>query len=374
VPRLSALAALWVAAWLFCIFPSGARRRYLVHLLYHNLIVHVVVRLDVLQKLLRSVGFHVNQLLCPAERPVSEFRLLVPDVALAVLVSAGAAFAHADDADAVAIAPNTAAGTTDDVASSDDSVASVNDADNDDNCDNESNSSYDPDDEAYDATYDDRNWRELQREADAEVDEQHYYTRQRQGRPDWGIQDPGWHAPRAPTAHPDARPPSNHRLQDWNVNVTKFSDKSGYTILNADIIYRLPSAPGNTVRYHPPFVPGTLERQLHRRPLSERLHVLHQLRDVLLTEEEEIFISERMDPVRESVSLSLNSTDIAVQTERYHESQEHAEYEETLRAALEGDRPRLLVPADTAISTPTLPPLPPFIPFISHLVLRRQSI
>jgi hypothetical protein len=56
------------------------------------------------------------------------------------------------------------------------------------------------------------NWRKLQREADAEADEQHYYTRQRQGRPDWGIQDPGWHAPRAPTAHPDAKPPSNHRF------------------------------------------------------------------------------------------------------------------------------------------------------------------
>jgi hypothetical protein len=207
------------------------------------------------------------------------------------------------DADAVAVAialtTNTAAGTTDAVASTDDaiastddSVASTNDADNAHNCDNESNSSYDPNDEAYDATYDDRNWRKLQREANAEVDEQHYYTRQRQGRPNWGIQDPGWHAPRAPTAHPDAKPPSNHRLQDWNVNVTKFDAKSGYTIENADIVYRLPSAPGNTVCYHPPFVPGTLEHQLHRRPISERLHVLHQLRDVLLTEEEEHCIRE----------------------------------------------------------------------------------
>jgi hypothetical protein len=196
------------------------------------------------------------------------------------------------DADAVALTTNTAAGTTDAVASTDNSVASTDAADNADNCDNESDSSYDPQDEAYDATYDDRNWRELQREADAEVDEQHYYTRQRQGRPDWGIQDPGWHAPRAPTAHPDAKPPLNHRLQDWNVNVKKFDDKSGYTIENADIVYRLPSAPGNTVCYHPPFVPGTLEHQLHRRPISERLHVLHQLRDVLLTEEEEHCIRE----------------------------------------------------------------------------------
>jgi hypothetical protein len=177
------------------------------------------------------------------------------------------------DAVAVAVAHNTAAGTTDAVASPDDSVASVNDADNADdcdnadnadNCDNKSDSSYDPDEESYDATYDDRNWRKLQREADAEGNEQHHYTSQRQGRPDWGIQDPGWTAPRAPTAHPEAKPPSNHRLQDWNVNVTKFSDKSGYTIENDDIIYCLPSAPGNRVRYHPPFVPGTLEHQLHQ--------------------------------------------------------------------------------------------------------------
>jgi hypothetical protein len=168
-------------------------------------------------------------------------------------------------------------------------------------------------------------------------------------------------------------------LPDWNVSVTKFDDKSGYTIENADIVYRLPSAPGNTVRYHPPFVPGTLEHQLHRRPLSERLHVLHQLRDILLTEEEENYIRERMDPVKDSFSLSLHSNDIAVQTERYHESLEHLDYEETLRAAQGGDyRPHLLVhrhctcsarAADTANSIPTLPP---FIPkCISRRVLRR---
>jgi histidinol-phosphate/aromatic aminotransferase/cobyric acid decarboxylase-like protein len=99
--------------------------------------------------------------------------------------------------------------------------------------------------------------------------------------------------------------------------VSKFDDKSGYTIEKADIVYR-------------------------------------------------------MDPVRESFSLSLNSSDIAVQTERYHESLEHSDYEETLRAALDGGRPRLLVPADTANSTQTLPP---FIPrFISCHVLCRQSI
>jgi hypothetical protein len=49
VPWLFALPALWVAAWPLCKYSSGARRRYLVHLLYHDLIVHVVVRLDILQ-------------------------------------------------------------------------------------------------------------------------------------------------------------------------------------------------------------------------------------------------------------------------------------------------------------------------------------
>jgi hypothetical protein len=324
----------------------------------------------------------------------------MPENAIADAEAAAVAIAHnsaAGTTDAVASTNDTVASTdaavasTDDaVASTDDSVASVNNADiadNADNCDNERDSSYDPDEESYDATYDDRNWRQLQREADAEGNE-HYYTRQRRGRPDWGIQDPGWTAPRAPTAHPEAKPPSNHRLQDWNVNYTKLLDKTGYTIKNDDIIYRLPSAPGNTVCYHPPFVPGTLEHQLHRRPLSEQLHVLHQLRDVLLTEEEENGIRERMNPVGASFSLSLNSNDIAVQTERYHESQEQAEYEERLCAALDGDRPRLLVhrhcmcsarAADAANSVPTalcstLPPLPPFIPFISRLVIRRQSL
>jgi hypothetical protein len=281
-------------------------------------------------------------------------------------------------ADAVAVTADTVAGTTDTVAGTDDTAA---DSVNANAASVDSSFEYHDDDEAYDATYDNRNWQQLQREADAESQQQHFYTRQRQGRPDWGIQDPGWHAPRAPTSHPDAKPPSHHRLQDWNVRVTKFTDKSGYTIKNADIIYRLPSAPSNTVRYHPPFVPGTLEHQLHRRPLSKRLHVMHQLRDILLTEEEETYIREQMDPVSESFSLSLSSTsDISCQTERYHYSMEHLDYEESLRAARDGDyRPRLLRrAADMASQThsiPTLPPLPPFIPkFFSCRVLRRQSI
>jgi hypothetical protein len=72
-------------------------------------------------------------------------------------------------ADAAALTANAAAGTADAVASTDDAGTNAN---------NNSDSSYKyhMDDEAFDATYDDRNWRKLQREADAEADEQHYYT------------------------------------------------------------------------------------------------------------------------------------------------------------------------------------------------------
>jgi hypothetical protein len=102
----------------------------------------------------------------------------------------------------------------------------------------------------------------------------------------------------------------------------------------------------------------------------------------LLTEEEENGIRERMIPV--SASFSLNSThEIAVQTERYHDSQEHAEYEETLRAALD-ERPiarsrawmrsQFLAEAANSIPRRSLPPLLPFIPLTSRLVCRRKSI
>jgi hypothetical protein len=155
-------------------------------------------------------------------------------------------------------------------------------------------------------------------------------------------------------------------------------------------MYRLPSAPGHTLRYHPPFVPGTLERQLYFCPLSEGLHVLHQLRDILLTEEEETYIRGQMDPVNATFSLSLGTSEIACQTERYQDSMEHLDYEQSLRAARDGDNtPRCRAPAaDMASQTQehsmhpfiptllTLPPsLPPFIPkFSSRLMICRRSI
>jgi hypothetical protein len=304
----------------------------------------------------------------------------MPENAIADADAAAAAIARST----VAIASNTAAGLPNTIASTDDTIASTDDTIAD-NCDDESDLGNDEDDpvadncddesdldESYDATYDD------------EAGNEHYHSRQRRGRPDWGIQSPGWTAPRAPTAHPEARPPSSHRLQDWNVNVTAFSHRSGYTIENDDVIYRLPSAPGNTIRYHPPFVPGTLEHQLHRRPLAERLHVLHQLRDVLLTEEEENGIREQMNPVSESFSISISTQEIAVQTDRYENSQEREVYVETLRERSRDERPiarsrawmraQFLAEAADSIPLRSLPPLPPFIPFATRLVRRRRSI
>jgi hypothetical protein len=152
-------------------------------------------------------------------------------------------------------------------------------------------------------------------------------------------------------------------------------------------MYRLPSAPGHTLRYHPPFVPGTLEHQLDRRSLSKQLHVLYQLRDILLTEEEETYIRGQMDPVNATFSLSLGTSEIACQTERYQDSMEHLDYEQSLHAARDGNyTPRLRAPAADMASQmhkhsmhpfiPTLPPsLPPFIPKLSsRLVIRCRSI
>jgi hypothetical protein len=249
------------------------------------------------------------------------------------------------------------------------------------------------DDVAYDATCDadEHDAITQQREAASALLLQHHYTRHCRGQPDWGIQDPGWHAPRPPTAHPNAAATSSHRLQDWNVRVSTFTDQSGYVIENEDIMYRLPSALGHTLRYHPPFVPGTLEHQLHRCPLSERMHVLHQLRNILLTADEKEYIWGRMDPVNKAFSLSLGTSNAESQTERYlGSSVEQLDYEETLRAAQEGDfTPRLHTPAADMASqtckqsstllhpfiTMLLPTQPPFIPQFSNcLVIRRRSI
>jgi hypothetical protein len=113
-------------------------------------------------------------------------------------------------------------------------------------------------------------------------------------------------------------------------------------------------------------------------------------RDILLTEEEETYIRGQMDPVNATFSLSLGTSEIACQTERYQDSMEHLDYEQSLRAARDGDNtPRCRAPAaDMASQTQehsmhpfiptllTLPPsLPPFIPkFSSRLMICRRSI
>jgi hypothetical protein len=55
---------------------------------------------------------------------------------------------------------------------------------------------------------------------------------------------------------------------------------------------------GIHVRYHLPFSDGTVEQTLHRRPLVERLTLMHQLRDIILTAEEEQQIQANMNPIR----------------------------------------------------------------------------
>jgi hypothetical protein len=93
-----------------------------------------------------------------------------------------------------------------------------------------------------------------------------------------------------------------------------------------------------------------------------------------------------MDPISASFSLALGTSEISCQTERYHDSMEHLDYEQSLHAARDGDyTPHLRAPAaDMASQThsipfittlPTLPTLPPFIPkFSSRRVIRRRSI
>jgi hypothetical protein len=72
-----------------------------VHLLSDNLVMHVVVSLDVLQELVCAMGAHVNQFFGPSKCAVSELRLLVGDVPLAPLVTAGTLCAHSkQDGDA----------------------------------------------------------------------------------------------------------------------------------------------------------------------------------------------------------------------------------------------------------------------------------
>jgi hypothetical protein len=71
-----------------------------------------------------------------------------------------------------------------------------------------------------------------------------------------------------------------------------------YALQADDVVFRLPAGTGIHVQYHSSFSDGTVEQTLHRWPLEECLMLMHQLRDILLTAEEEQQIRVDMEPVR----------------------------------------------------------------------------
>jgi hypothetical protein len=71
-----------------------------------------------------------------------------------------------------------------------------------------------------------------------------------------------------------------------------------YAIQADDVVFRLPARTGIHLRYHSSFATGTVEHTLHQRPLVERLHLLHQLRDIIVTAEEEQQVQANMSPIR----------------------------------------------------------------------------
>jgi hypothetical protein len=59
--------------------------------------MHIMVRLDILQELVRALGTHVNEFFGAAERAVPELCLLVGDVLFALFVTAGTACSHSNE-------------------------------------------------------------------------------------------------------------------------------------------------------------------------------------------------------------------------------------------------------------------------------------
>jgi hypothetical protein len=103
----------------------------------------------------------------------------------------------------------------------------------------------------------------------------------------------------------DAPSPTVDEMVLWNAQAvhvlaggSKGAARPTYAIQADDVVFRLPAGTDVHVRYHSPFFDGTVEQTLHCRPLEERLTLMHQLRDVLLTEEEEQQIRANMEPVR----------------------------------------------------------------------------
>jgi hypothetical protein len=71
-----------------------------------------------------------------------------------------------------------------------------------------------------------------------------------------------------------------------------------YDLQADDVVFCLPDGTGIHVRYHLPFSDGTVEQTLHRWLLVERLTLMHQLSDIILTAEEEQQIQANMNPIR----------------------------------------------------------------------------
>jgi hypothetical protein len=71
-----------------------------------------------------------------------------------------------------------------------------------------------------------------------------------------------------------------------------------YAIKADDVVFCLPAGTGIHERNNLPFSDGTVEQTMHRRSLVERLTLMHQLRDIILTAEEEQQIQANMNPIR----------------------------------------------------------------------------
>jgi hypothetical protein len=60
-----------------------------------------------------------------------------------------------------------------------------------------------------------------------------------------------------------------------------------YAVQADNVVFRLPAGTRIHLKYHLPITAGTVEHTMHRQPLVERLHLMLQLRDIILTAEEE---------------------------------------------------------------------------------------
>jgi hypothetical protein len=92
-------------------------------------------------------------------------------------------------------------------------------------------------------------------------------------------------------------------IASWNAQALHVPAGGGpavptYAIQADDIVFRLPAGTGIHLSYHSPFTTGTVEHTLHQRPLVERLHLLDQLRDIIVTAEEEQKVQANMNPIR----------------------------------------------------------------------------